>query len=602
MISLGSHRRITFAVAAITILNVALAISAFAAEAPKQVAETPEQHDARMKWFREARFGMFIHWGVYSVPAGEWQGKTNYAEWFLEQTKMPVSQYEKYAQQFNPVKFDAKAWVRMAKDAGMRYIVITSKHHDGFGMFRSDLTDWCIKSTPFQRDPLKELSEACREAGIKMCFYHSIMDWHHPDWGQRRPWNDKAPATPPDMDRYTAYMKGQLKELLTRYGPIGILWFDGEWEKPWTHDRGVDLYNYVRSLQPQIIINNRVGKARSGMEGMDAGKERVGDYGTPEQQIPATGFGPGVDWESCMTMNNHWGYNKHDQHWKSTQTLIHNLVDCSSKGGNYLLNIGPTSEGEFPPASIERLAEIGKWMKVNSESIYATTASPFNKLTWGRCTKKETASGTTLYLHVFDWPTDGKLLVPGLRNAVAGAKLLADGRELETAPVPDGVTINVPAQAPDTIDTVIVLEVKGKPLNVEPVLPGQASDGSVTLPATDAEIHASEGPAPHVETIDGKPSIGYWVNPRAWIDWRFKISKPARFDVVATIASTAAGKCEVTLADQKLTAEIPNTGSYQKVQTITLGRLEIGQPGACSLTIKPAIGQWQPMNIRSIVL
>ncbi len=274
------------------------------------------------------------------------------------------------------------------------------------------------------------------------------------------------------MDRYTAYMKGQLKELLTRYGPIGILWFDGEWEKPWTHERGVDLYNYVRSLQPQIIVNNRVGKARSGMEGMDAGKERVGDYGTPEQQIPATGFGPGVDWESCMTMNDHWGYNKNDHHWKSAQMLIRNLVDCSSKGGNYLLNIGPTSEGEFPSASIERLAEIGKWMKVNSESIYATTASPFTKLTWGRCTKKETASGTTLYLHVFDWPTDGKLLVPGLRNTVGDAKLLADGRELKTVSTPDGVTISVPVQAPDSIDTVIILEVEGKPLHIEQALPG----------------------------------------------------------------------------------------------------------------------------------
>ena len=166
-----------------------------------------------MAWFRDARFGLFIHWGVYSVPAGEWDGKTNYGEWFMEETKMPVSQYEKFAGQFNPVKFNAKEWVRLAKDAGMKYIVITSKHHDGFGMFRSDQTDWCIKSTPFQRDPLKELADACREAGIKLCFYHSIMDWHHPDWGTRRAWNDKATGTP-DMDRYTAYMKAQLKELL----------------------------------------------------------------------------------------------------------------------------------------------------------------------------------------------------------------------------------------------------------------------------------------------------------------------------------------------------------------------------------------------------
>src|SRR5512144_783323 len=181
--------------------------------------ETPEQREQRMEWFNDARFGMFIHWGVYSVPAGEWNGKTNYGEWFMEETKMPVSQYEKFASQFNPVKFDANEWVRLAKEAGMKYIVITSKHHDGFGMFRSDLTDWCIKSTPFQRDPLKELAEACKAEGITFCFYHSIMDWHHPDWGTRRAWNDKASGTP-DMDRYVAYMKAQLKELITRYRPL----------------------------------------------------------------------------------------------------------------------------------------------------------------------------------------------------------------------------------------------------------------------------------------------------------------------------------------------------------------------------------------------
>ena len=277
-----------------------------------RAAETPAERDQRMDWFREARFGLFIHWGVYSVPAGEWNGQTRYGEWFLEETKMPVSQYEKYATQFNPVKFDAREWVRMAKDAGMKYLVITSKHHDGFGLWPSELTDWCIKSTPFKRDPLKELSVACKEGGLKFCLYHSIMDWHHPDWGIRRAWNDKASGTP-DMDRYVVYMKGQLKELATRYGPLGILWFDGEWENPWTHARGLDLYNYVRGLQPDIIINNRVGKGRGGMAGMDKGPERVGDYGTPEQEIPPTGFGPGVDWESCMTMNDHWGYNKNDQ-------------------------------------------------------------------------------------------------------------------------------------------------------------------------------------------------------------------------------------------------------------------------------------------------
>jgi alpha-L-fucosidase len=425
--------------------------------------ESAAEHDQRLAWFRDARFGLFIHWGLYSVPAGEWNGKTNYGEWVLEETKMPVSQYEKFTNRFNPVKFDAGEWVRLAKNAGMKYIVITSKHHDGFGMFRSDLTDWCIKSTPFQRDPLKELSDACREQGLKLCFYHSIMDWHHPDWGTRRPWNDKASGTP-DMDRYTDYMKGQLKELLTRYGPIGILWFDGEWEKPWTHERGVDLYNYVRGLQPNIIINNRVGKARAGMSGMDQGAERIGDYGTPEQEIPATGFGPGVDWESCMTMNNHWGYNKHDENWKSGTTLIRNLIDCASKGGNYLLNIGPTSEGVFPDASIERLNEIGKWMKANSESIYGTHASPFEKLDWGRCTQKALSGGKTrLYLHVFEWPSAGKLVLKGLTNKPLKAFLLDGGQTLEFASADNQVAIALPEKAPDSNATVVALDIKGKP-------------------------------------------------------------------------------------------------------------------------------------------
>jgi len=421
-----------------------------------------------MGWFREARFGLFIHWGVYSVPAGEWKSNTGYGEWFLEETKMPVSQYEKYAEQFNPVKFDATQWVRAAKNAGMKYIVITSKHHDGFGMWPSAQTDWCIKNTPFKRDPLKELADACKKEGITFCFYHSIMDWHHPDWGTRRAWNDKATGTP-DMDRYTAYMKAQLKELLTQYGPLGILWFDGEWEAPWTHERGVDLYNYVRSLQPKIIVNNRVGKARSGMAGMDQGKNRVGDYGTPEQEIPATGFGPGVDWESCMTMNNHWGYNKNDQNWKSTTVLVRNLIDCASKGGNYLLNVGPTSEGLIPAASVQRLAEIGEWMKVNSESVYGTKASPFDSLSWGRCTQKALSGGKTrLFLHVFERPSDGRLILPGLANQLIKASLLDGGKVLDFSTGKNTVAINLPEGPLNPHATVIVVDIKGKPQIIKP--------------------------------------------------------------------------------------------------------------------------------------
>jgi alpha-L-fucosidase len=450
----------------VIVLLLAIAVCAITTSVS---AETSAERDARMKWWRDARFGMFIHWGLYSIPAGEWQGKTSYGEWILEETHMPVSQYEIFADQFNPTKFNATNWVRAAKAAGVKYIVITSKHHDGFALYPSDLTDWCVKRTPFQRDPLAELAAACKAEGITFCFYHSIMDWHHPDWGLRRAWNDVATNAPaPDMDRYVAYMKGQLKELLTRYGPIGILWFDGQWESPWTTERGVDLYNYVRSLQPNIIINNRVGKPVHTAGGGMAETGAVGDYGTPEQTIPPNGFGPGVDWESCMTMNDHWGFNKNDHNWKSTQMLVRNLIDCASKGGNYLLNVGPTAEGLIPDASLERLKQIGDWMQINGDAIYGTSASPFNrKLPWGRCTTKTTGDLTTLYLHVFDWPTDGELVLPGLKSKVSKAYLLTDkSRKLSVKKSKDGMMVKVPPQASNSISTTVVLEIKG-PVSVE---------------------------------------------------------------------------------------------------------------------------------------
>jgi alpha-L-fucosidase len=430
--------------------------------------ESAKERAARMKWFDEARFGLFIHWGLYSQAAGEWDGKPvdGAGEWILNNRQIPVEEYAKLIPQFNPVKFDAKQWVRLAKNAGMKYIVITSKHHDGFGMYRSGLTDWCIKSTPFQRDPLKELAAACKDAGVRLCFYYSIMDWHHPDYRPARKWV-AASGDEADFDRYVDYMKGQLKELLAGYGPIGILWFDGEWEKSWTPERGEDLCRYVRSLQPGIIVNNRVGKSRAGMAGMDkTGTQRAGDYGTPEQEIPANGFGPGVEWESCMTMNQTWGYKKNDEQWKSTETLIRNLIDCASKGGNYLLNVGPTGEGLIPDASAQRLVEVGRWMKVNGKAIHDTTANPFSRqFPWGRCTAKMSRGGATLYFHVFQWPANGQLLIPGLRNKTASASLLANKKSLATESTGEGMIIHLPAQAPDPISSTVVLRLK-RPLSI----------------------------------------------------------------------------------------------------------------------------------------
>jgi len=424
--------------------------------------ETAAEHDVRMKWWREARFGLFIHWGLYAVPAGAWGGKTVYGEWIRNNAQIPIDVYDKFVGQFNPVKFDAREWVRMAKEAGMGYIVITSKHHDGFSIFDSKLTDFDVASTPFRRDIIKELSDACREAGLVFCFYHSIMDWHHPDYLPRRPWEKDRPAEGADLDRYVEYMKDQLRELLTNYGDIGVVWFDGEWESTWNEARGRDLYHYVRGLQPKTIINNRVGASRGGMEGFSASKESAGDFGTPEQQIPATGLA-GLDWETCMTMNDNWGYNARDDNWKSAEDLIRKLADIASKGGNFLLNVGPTAEGLFPQASVDRLRDIGRWMKVNGEAIYATQASPFKSLPWGRCTRKDIEGGVRLYLHVFDWPADGKLVLPGILNEPRKAYLFADaGTDLAVERADDALIVRIPAQAPDAIDSVVVLDVAGK--------------------------------------------------------------------------------------------------------------------------------------------
>ena len=426
-------------------------------------AETQAENDARMGWFRKARFGMFIHWGLYSVPAGEWNGKKydGGVEWIQSYAKIPVAEYTPLLQKFNPVKYDADAWVRLAKDAGMKYIVITTKHHDGFCLWPSAQTDWDVASTPYGKDLLKPLAEACAKHGVKLCFYHSIMDWHHPQYGSKEPWRGNAATAQPDMDQFTTYLKAQLDEILA-YKP-GILWFDGEWEGAWTHERGVDLYNYLRQKDPALIINNRVDKGRKGMAGFNSGSQFKGDYCTPEQEIPAAGL-PGVDWESCMTMNGTWGYSAHDQSWKSAENLIRNLIDITSKGGNYLLNVGPTGEGLIPDASVERLKAIGAWMKVNGEAIHGTTASPFPKApAWGRCTSRKLPDGNTrLYLHVFDWPADGKLILSGLTNEPLKATLLAGSdKNITLTPAADQLTLGVPGKASDPIATVIALDVKG---------------------------------------------------------------------------------------------------------------------------------------------
>ncbi len=415
-------------------------------------------HDARMKWWREARFGMFIHWGVYAVPAGVWNGAnvTNSgAEWIMNRGRIPVADYQKFPAQFNPTNFNAEAWVKLAKQAGMKYIVITAKHHDGFAMYHSKADPFNIyDATPFKHDPLKELAAACQKEGIKLGFYYSqAQDWNHPGGAaagsktgqpvidQQNHWDAAQQGS---MDEYIDKVAvPQVKELLTEYGPVAVLW----WDTPvgMSAERALKLLPLLK-LQPDMVSNNRLDKDKS-----------FGDFSTPENKIPTNALPR--NWETCMTMNKTWGYRSYDDNWKSTEELVRNLVDIASKGGNFLLNIGPDAVGDIPEPSVERLKEIGGWMQMNGEAIYGTDKSPLAaQPAWGRVTQK----GDTLYLHVFDWPKDGKLVVPGLKNKITKAYLLKPNffgwhKRLSAANDAEGMTIAVPAIAPDKISSTIVL-------------------------------------------------------------------------------------------------------------------------------------------------
>jgi alpha-L-fucosidase len=374
----------------------------------------------------------------------------------MNNSHIPIAEYEQFVRSFNPVRYDADAWVRTAKDAGMKYIIITSKHHDGFAMFDSKVSGYdIVHAAPYHRDVIRALSEAAHAQGLKFGVYYSIMDWHHPDaQGAATPNYNSTTVSNPNFARYVeTYLKPQLKELLTQYPAIDVLWFDGEWIADWNDDRGRAILNYVRGIKPSLIVNNRVGNGRQGLNGLaKGGRVGLGDFGTPEQQVPPEGL-PGVDWETCMTINDNWGFQSFDDNWKSPQMLIRTLIDIASKGGNLLLNVGPTSQGEIPAESVARLREMGQWLRVNGDAIYGTTASRYGKPAWGRFTTK----ADTTYAHVFDWPKDRKLALTGITHAPRQAFLLADHKTLTIARTDSGVVLTLPRNAPSSIASVVML-------------------------------------------------------------------------------------------------------------------------------------------------
>jgi alpha-L-fucosidase len=412
------------------------------------VAAPPYQPtEANLKarqWFQDARFGMFIHWGVYSVLGD--------GEWVMNQRKMPISEYEKLAPQFNPTEFRAAEWVGLAKAAGMKYITITSKHHDGFAMWATQQTKWnIVDATPYHKDPLKMLADECHRQGIKLFFYHSQLDWHHPDYYPRgRTGQTSGRPESGDFNRYLDFMDAQLKELLTGYGEIGGIWFDGMWDKPDADWRLARTYGLIHSLQPAAMVgSNHHLKPFDGEDFQMFEKDLPGGKTAEFNAKSEIGKLP---LETCDTINLAWGYNSHDKKFKSSQDLIRYLARAAGHNANFLLNIGPMPTGKIQPEFVERLHAIGEWLSRNGESIYGTRGGPHPPEAWGAMTSRP----GKIYVHILDWQQD--LLALSKMPKVSRAKLLATGASVPVTHLKDGLVLHLPESGRDPADTVVVLE------------------------------------------------------------------------------------------------------------------------------------------------
>ena len=531
-------------------------------------------HDERISWWNEARFGMFVHWGVYSLPGGEWKGKKvgGYAEHLMRKERIPRSEYLQLAHQFNPVDFNADEWISNARKAGMRYFIITAKHHDGFAMFDSQASDFnIIKQTPFHRDPMAELAAACRKQGMKFGFYYShAFDWEHPDapgndWDYNNPggdsllhgganWFDVHPELLPKAVKYINEKSiPQIKELLTKYHP-DILWFDTPHKIPLSEN--LRILKAIRETDPHVVVNGRLARSNDYM---------FGDYKNtadkPAEFAPVDGY-----WEGIPTTNESYGYSKFDLSHKPVSYFIQLLAKAASRGGNVLMNIGPMGNGQFDPRDLEILKAIGRWMDKNHESIYGTTSSPLAIQSWGVSTLK----GEKLYAHVFNWPDHGNLVIGGLRSNVRKAYLLADPAQkpLKFSRInPLDLSVTLPSGARDIVNTVVVLECEGKIVTDTARL---LSNSSVnTLLAFDAQLQGKG-----FKFGDGKTNKYYvdgWTRKDQNIGWQVRLNAPALFQVALKYSDSNDGEGTFgLLSDQKKVKEGKTIASKKSGQVVTL--------------------------------
>jgi alpha-L-fucosidase len=526
-------------------------------------AAKPKTRQEVIEWFQDVKFGLFIHWGVYALL-----GK---GEWIRNVGQIPEEEYQKLPPKFNPVKFDPNEWAELAKKAGMKYAVFTTKHHDGFCMWDTKTTDYKVTNTPYGKDALAMYHKAFEKKGLRAGYYFSIMDWHHPDYLPRLGWEaESRPEGDAKLPRFVKYMQAQIKEIVKR-DPF-VLWYDGGWMNAPDAYEAKATNAMARKLNPDILINDRAFT-----------KE---DLTTPEQRIPPTGMfdeqGKPLVWEACITMTGHWwGYDKYEQNYKSSEYLIRMLVDIVSKGGNLLLNIGPKPDGTIQKEFVDRLLAIGKWMDKYGEAIYGTTASPFNLLPfYGRVTTK----GDKLYVHVFEWPADLTVRLPNLANKVKKAYLLEKGGPASSRPlleaVRDGVDwlIKLPKKAPDKVASVLVVELDGAP-QVKPVVIGPDDKGAVSLPALYGHIEGPHGQRIRYESCEGIIHAGNWFRAPDSIEWEFTLPKAGVYNV-ALDAAVVKGGSEIELfVNGKITARMAPNG-------VPFGSGDGGMVGTAAQVIK----------------